>query len=81
MERIDTPSPLNTPDSSKKSFKEIALNGIEDLKNNTPKSLRPDVKRKRVNPMSELVTSDEKFQAIIDEENEKEAKDVDKEAK
>ena len=85
MERIDTPpsSSTNTPESSKKSFKDVALKGIEALQNNTPKSSKgPETtKRKRVNPMSELVTSDEKFQQILDEEKEKETKKKEKEEK
>ena len=82
MIRIDTPSPANTPESSTKSFKDVLLKGIEDRQNATPKSSKgPNaVKRKRVNPMGELVTSDAKFQEVLDEEKEKEAKKLEKEA-
>ena len=72
MTRINNPSPYqNVTPTSSMSFKDIALKKIDDLQ--TPKTSKPsEEKRKRINPFSELVTSDKKFQEIFDEEQQKE---------
>lgn len=79
--RIDTPT-LTTPESSKRTFQQMALKTIEDLHNSSNSSSKKEVtKRRKVNQDSELVTSDQKFEKILNEEKEKEAKKREKEAK
>lgn len=82
MTRIE--SSKQTPNSSQ-SFQGIALKMLDDLQQ-TPKSSKgskpgESITRKRVNPFSELVTSDEKFEEIEKEEKEKEAKKKEREAR
>ena len=64
-----------TPSSSCSSFKEVALKKIDELQ--TPEASKPTQKRKKVNPFGTLVTSDEQFDEVMQEEQ-KERKKVEK---
>ena len=61
------------------SFKNMALNKIHSLQ--TPKSTKPPEKRRKVNPLGGIVTSDEQFEEIISEGKRKEQTKKEKKAR
>ena len=61
------------------SFKKLALKKIDSLQ--TPKSTKPPEKRRKVNPLGGIVTSDEQFEEIISEGKRKEQTKKEKKAK
>ena len=82
MTRLASPNHAST---SSQSFQGIALEMLDDLQQ-TPKSSKRHIlgkgaKRRRVDPLGELVTSDKKFEEIENEEKEKAVKIKEKEAR
>ena len=80
MERIDySPASSNYASPNSTNFKDMALKAINNLQ--TPKATKQPVKRQRVNPFADIVTSDESFQKIEDEMKRKEAEEKEKKKK
>lgn len=86
IERIDSSLQIPSPStSSPVNFKEVALKKLDELQSRKPTNGKEPAKRKRVNPLANIVTSDESFQEVLDEikqkEEEERAKKARKEAK